>query len=100
MTTDPAWHLYMVRCRDGQLYTGVAIDVARRFEEHQGQGPRCARYLRGKGPLSLAFEVPVGSRGDALRLEMRVKAMSKRRKEWLVESSGAEAWLRALMRDG
>ena len=97
MLNDPTWHLYLVRCRGGQLYAGVAIDVDRRFEEHQAQGPRCARYLRGKGPLGLAFRMAVGGHGDALRLEMRVKAMSKQRKEWLAESPEAEPWLRALL---
>lgn len=78
------WHLYIVRCRDGTLYTGIATDVERRLVEHQGSGPRGARYLRGRGPLTLALALEVGARGAALRLEHRVKRMSRADKEALV----------------
>ena len=78
------WHLYIVRCRDGTLYTGIATDVERRLAEHQGAGPRGARYLRGRGPLTLALALEVGTRGVALRLEHRVKRMSRPDKEALV----------------
>lgn len=73
------WHLYLVRCGDGTLYTGIARDVARRLEEHRsGSG---ARYLRGRGPLELVLERPAGERGAALRLERRVKLLTRARKE-------------------
>ena len=52
--------------------------------EHRAGAPRGARYLRGRGPLALALAMPVGSRGEALRLERTVKALPKRRKEALV----------------
>ncbi|WP_341504150.1 GIY-YIG nuclease family protein [Gallaecimonas sp. GXIMD4217] len=78
------WSLYLVRMKGGQLYTGITTDVARRFAEHQGGGARAARALRGKGPLSLAFQAVVGARGQALSLEYRVKALPKRQKEALI----------------
>lgn len=80
----PDWYLYMVRCRDGTLYTGIATDVARRLEEHEGRGSKGAKYLRGRGPLSLVFKVKVGDKGLALRLECKVKRLSKYRKEELI----------------
>jgi putative endonuclease len=84
-TPDVAgWYLYMVRCGDGTVYTGVATDVARRFADHTAQGRRCARYLRGRLPLHLAFVVSVGSRGDALRAEAAAKRLSRRAKEDLI----------------
>ena len=49
----PGWYLYMVRCRDGNLYTGIATDVARRFADHQAN--KGAKYLRGKGRLEAGF---------------------------------------------
>lgn len=73
----PRWWLYVIRCHDGSLYTGVTTDVKRRFAEHQQQGAKTARYLRGRSPLQLAFSVPVGERGQALRLEYRVKQLSR-----------------------
>ncbi len=78
------WHLYIVRCADGSLYTGVALDVERRLAEHRAGAARGARYLRGRGPLALVLAAPVGSRSEALRIERAVKALPKRRKEALV----------------
>ena len=81
------WHVYMVRAGDGSLYTGIATDVARRFEEHCDGGPRAARYLRGRGPLELIYQSRLGERGLALRVEGRLKRLDKQRKEKLVQSS-------------
>ncbi|NQT72473.1 MAG: GIY-YIG nuclease family protein [Chloroflexi bacterium] len=80
------WHLYLIRCRDGSLYTGIATDVTRRFAEHQGKGDAGAKYLRGRGPLTLVFQKKLGSRSLALRVESRVKKLSKARKEKLVRT--------------
>ena len=76
------WQLYLVRCGDGSLYTGIATDTERRFGAHQaGKG---AKYLRGRGPLELVFQCAAGDRGAALRLELQVKRLSKADKERLV----------------
>ncbi|MHC5037508.1 MAG: GIY-YIG nuclease family protein [Planctomycetota bacterium] len=78
------WHLYMVRCSDGTLYTGITTDVPRRFEEHERSGRRGAKCLRGRGPLQLVFSRSIGGRGMAQRLEARIKKFPKARKEALV----------------
>lgn len=78
------WHLYLVRCRDGSLYTGITTDVTRRFAEHRGSGDAGAKYLRGRGPLVLVFQKKLGSRSLALGVESRVKKLSKARKEELI----------------
>lgn len=81
------WHLYMIRCRDNSLYTGIATDVARRFAEHQaGKG---AKYLRGRCPLELVYQQRIGQRGAALTAERRVKKLPRHKKEALVQSNGA-----------
>ena len=81
------WHVYLVRASDKSLYTGIARDVQRRLDEHRsGRG---AKFLRGRGPLTLAFEREVESHGLALRMEHAVKRLSKARKEALV-SDGSE----------
>ncbi|CAI1009881.1 MAG: GIY-YIG nuclease family protein [Serratia proteamaculans] len=78
----PTWHLYMLRMPSGMLYTGITTDVARRLAQHQaGKG---AKALRGKGELVLAFHCQAGDRSRALRLEYRVKQLSKMQKERLV----------------
>jgi len=81
------WHLYLVRCRDGSLYTGITTDVARRFAEHQGNGDTGAKYLRGRGPLVLVFQKKLGSRSLALAVESKVKKLSKAKKEELIRDN-------------
>ncbi|WP_259544522.1 GIY-YIG nuclease family protein [Shewanella baltica] len=81
----PLWYLYLVRCANGHLYTGVTTDVARRFSEHQSGGIKSAKYLRGKGPLTLMYQELVGSHGDALRREIAVKKLSRSQKLALID---------------
>jgi putative endonuclease len=77
------YSLYIVRCNDGSLYTGIAIDVERRIREHEA-GARGAKYLRGKGPLHLEFCAILGDRGTAQRVEYRVKRLEREHKEALI----------------
>jgi putative endonuclease len=80
------WYLYLVRCLDGSLYTGITTDVARRFAEHQGKTGEGAKYLRGRGPLELVFQKKLGGRSLALGVESKVKKLSKARKEELIRT--------------
>ncbi len=79
------WHVYMIRCAKGTLYTGITTDVERRFAEHQASGPRAARYLKGRGPLRLVFSVDAGDRKAALSLERGIKRLTKVKKELLIQ---------------
>ena len=72
--SKPDWSLYLVRCADGSLYTGISTDVERRLREHSN-GVRGAKFLRGRGPLTLAFEYRIGDRSLASRIEHRVKRL-------------------------
>jgi len=81
------WYLYLIRCRDNTLYTGISTDVDRRLAQHQGEGNAGSRYLKGRGPLSLVFQEKLGSKSLALKVERRVKRMSKARKEKLIKVS-------------
>ncbi len=78
----PIWHLYLLETAGGALYTGITTDVERRLTEHAtGRG---AKALRGKGPLRLRHREPVGSQGEALRLEAEIKRLSAvRKRAWL-----------------
>lgn len=81
---EPEWYVYMVRCRDGKLYTGIATDIERRIAEHRaGKG---AKYLRGRAPLKLVFRSRIGSRSLALKIEKAIKKLPKSRKETIIES--------------
>lgn len=82
--SSPCWSLYLVRMASGQLYCGISTDVERRFAEHCANGAKTARALRGRGPLALVYQTAVGTHGDALRAEMRVKKLPKVEKEKLI----------------
>ncbi|MBV7404985.1 GIY-YIG nuclease family protein [Enterobacter sp. ENT03] len=85
------WSVYLIRTADNSLYTGITTDVSRRFSQHQsGKG---AKALRGKGELRLAFTEPVGERSLALRIEYRIKQLTKRQKERLVNGEDSFAAL-------
>ncbi|MCG8369154.1 MAG: GIY-YIG nuclease family protein [Proteobacteria bacterium] len=81
--SSAAFSLYILRCADGTLYTGIASDVRRRLAEHES-GPRGAKYLRGKGPFEIVLETLVGDRALASRLERRVKRLSRAQKLELI----------------
>jgi putative endonuclease len=78
------WFVYVLRCGDGSLYTGITTDVSRRLAEHRSNGPKAAKYLRGRGPLELAFSAAVGGKSAALIVERWIKGQPKSRKEELV----------------
>jgi putative endonuclease len=92
MQNTDDWYVYIIRCHDGSLYTGIATDVKRRFAEQQNKSG--AKYLRGRGPLTLVFKQRVGQRSRALRVERRIKCLPKQRKEALVKTG---AGLKALL---
>ena len=79
------WYVYMVRCRDGSLYTGITTDVRRRLAEHRENGNAGAKYLRGRGPLTLVLQKSIGSRSMALSVERKVKKLPKIKKEELLQ---------------
>ena len=87
------WSVYIVRCSDGTLYTGIALDVRRRIAEHRRRDGRGAKYLRGRGPLRLEFVRAIGGRSLALRMDSRIKKLPKARKEALI-TRGANGNLR------
>jgi putative endonuclease len=76
------WFVYVARCADHSLYTGIAIDVPARIAAHnEGKG---ARYTRGRGPLVVCAKRRCASKGQALRLEAAIKKLSRDDKERLV----------------
>ena len=81
---EKIWSLYILRCGDGTLYTGIALDVQKRFRAHcTGKG---AKYTKGRGPLTLLYEEACGDHSAALRRELEVKALSRTEKENLIAS--------------
>lgn len=75
--------LYILRCGDGSLYTGIALDLERRLAQHQAG--RASRYTRSRLPVTLVFSREVETWGAALREEIRIKRLSRAAKEALVQ---------------
>jgi predicted GIY-YIG superfamily endonuclease len=74
--------VYILRCGDGSLYTGIAKDLARRLAQHEAG--RASRYTRRRQPVALVWSREVESWSAALREEIRIKALRRREKEALV----------------
>ena len=78
------WYLYILKCGDGSLYTGITTDVDKRLEAHRsGRG---AKYTRGRAPLEVIYRECCGTHSDALKREMEVKRLSREEKQTLIFS--------------
>lgn len=81
---ESVWYLYILRCGDESLYTGITTDVEKRLEAHRsGRG---AKYTRGRGPLTLVYREECGTHSDALKRERAVKALPREAKLELIQS--------------
>ena len=78
------WFVYMVRCADDTLYTGIAMDVARRVEEHNTCARSGARYTRSRRPVTLVYQEAAESRSAAARREHEIKCKTRQQKEELL----------------
>ena len=79
---DKIWYLYMLRCGDGTLYTGITTDVEKRLAAHRaGKG---AKYTRGRGPLELVYREELPDHSAALKRELEIKSMPRAEKEKLI----------------
>lgn len=77
------WKLYILRCGDGTLYTGITTDVGKRLEAHRtGKG---AKYTRGRGPLELVYREDCGDHSTALKREWEIKQLPREEKEKLIK---------------
>ncbi|MCL2723188.1 MAG: GIY-YIG nuclease family protein [Polyangiaceae bacterium] len=92
VSNNDIWFVYVARCADDSLYTGIARDVAARIAQHDaGKG---ARYTRGRGPLELCARRKCVSKGEALALEAAIKRLSRADKEALCNSRRFGAFAR------
>ncbi len=84
-TTGKTWFVYIIRCHNNNLYTGITTELDRRLKEHQGKDGKGAKALRGKGPLEMVWHCDAENRSAASRLEYEIKHLSKADKEALVK---------------
>ena len=82
---ESKWYLYILRCGDGSLYTGITTDVEKRLEAHRsGKG---AKYTRGRGPLELVYRECCESHSQALKREREIKALPREEKLRLIDGA-------------
>lgn len=80
---ESKWYLYILRCGDETLYTGITTDVEKRFAQHcSGKG---AKYTRGRGPLELVYREECGDHSQALKREWEIKKLSRQEKMRLIQ---------------
>ena len=78
------WCVYILRCRDGTLYTGIAVDLRRRFEAHQ-RG-LAAKFTRGRRPVTLVYQEPQADRSSALKREAGLRRLGRAGKLALIDA--------------
>lgn len=77
------WSVYIIRCDDDSLYTGITTDIQRRFSEHAGTD-RGARYFNGRRPVKVIYSESGHTRSSASKLEAAIKKMKRSEKlEWI-----------------
>ena len=80
---ESSWKLYILRCRDGSLYTGITTDVQKRLAAHNvGKG---AKYTRGRGPLELVYREDCGDHTAAQKRELEIKSLTREEKLQLIK---------------
>lgn len=80
---EDSWYVYILRCGDGTLYTGITTDVQRRLQIHRsGRG---AKYTRGRQPLELVYREACEDHSQALKREWQIKQLPRAEKEKLIK---------------
>jgi putative endonuclease len=82
----PYWLVYMLRCRDGSLYTGITNNLPRRLQAHVAG--KASKYTRSRLPVALAYTTPQPSKSHALRREAAIKRLRRVEKERLITTDG------------
>ena len=81
-----AWFVYILRCDDGTLYTGITNDLTRRWEQHNAG--IASRYTRSRLPVVLVYQEVQEDRSMALKRELGIKALPRHKKESLIQAAG------------
>lgn len=82
VTTERPWHVYLLRCADGSLYTGITTDCDRRLSQHNAG--TAAKYTRTRLPCELVYQETLPTRSAALKRELAIKALTRAEKELLI----------------
>ena len=84
------WYVYIVRCSDNSLYTGITTNLDKRINEHNQSSKLAAKYTRGRRPVRLVYQEKLISRSQATKREGQIKQLKKEDKETLVSDASNE----------
>lgn len=82
------WHVYILSCADGTLYTGITNDIKRRLAEHNHNDRAAAAYTRSRRPVELVYKELQPDRSTAAKREAEIRRMSRREKAELIKRAG------------
>ncbi|TRX53962.1 GIY-YIG nuclease family protein [Thalassomonas sp. M1454] len=82
-----SWFVYILRCADDTLYTGVTVDVTRRMKEHNEGGVKSAKYTRHRRPITLMYQESCQDRSTACKREAAIKKLSRAAKLKLIATT-------------
>ena len=85
------WTVYILKCSDGTLYTGITTDPERRLAEHNSPD-KGAKYTRSRQPVELVYKKQAANRSEASKMEYAIKKMDRKNKEVLIGEGGATAF--------
>jgi len=80
------WYVYIVKCSDDSLYTGITIDIKRRIREHNSDDLQGAKYTRARRPVCLVYQELFTSRSKAMKREYEIKRLNRMEKEALIST--------------
>ncbi len=81
-----AWYVYILRCQDDSLYTGVCTDLARRVQEHNQCNKKGARYTRARRPVNMVYQEDCENRSEACKREAAIKKLQRKQKLLLINA--------------
>lgn len=84
--TESKYYIYMLRCKDESIYTGITTSLQRRINEHLTASPKASKYTKSHRAVKLEAAFVCKSKNDALRLEYRIKQLKKPQKESIVKT--------------
>jgi len=87
MPSNQSWYVYVLKCADNTLYTGITIDTERRLHEHNTDNTLGAKYTRVRRPVTLVYQEKLESRSLAAKREYQVKKLKRVDKERLINNT-------------
>jgi UV DNA damage endonuclease len=85
------WFVYILRCADSSLYTGIALNLQRRLEQHNAG--TASRYTRSRLPVELVYHQQLTTKSKALKRELAIKALSRKAKESLIQRTACDSFV-------